>query len=76
MMCLYPNQAEVRALERGLDRIKDCIRDIDYRVSRVSQTATRIGDRLQVLLPYRVERCKSKVVLHGGTPLAFMHLHV
>lgn len=41
-------QADVRTLERVGERIKDGIRDIDSRVSRISQTATRIGDRLQV----------------------------
>lgn len=41
-------QAEVRTLERVSERIKDGIRDIDGRVSHISQTATRIGDRLQV----------------------------
>jgi hypothetical protein len=38
----------VAALERCVERIKAGVRDIDARVSRVSQTATRIGDRLQV----------------------------
>eukprot|EP00877_Chromochloris_zofingiensis_P003097 jgi/Chrzof1/12789/Cz07g07190.t1 len=52
-------KAEVRALERGLDRIKDCIRDIDYRVSRVSQTATRIGDRLQTAESMRVRSLEA-----------------
>ena len=37
-------------LERCVERIKAGVRDIDARVSRVSQTATRIGDRLQVRL--------------------------
>jgi hypothetical protein len=41
-------QAEVRTLERVSERIKGSIRDIDSRVTRISQTATRIGDRLQV----------------------------
>lgn len=31
-----------------MERIKTGVRDIDARVSKVSQTATRIGDRLQV----------------------------
>jgi hypothetical protein len=30
-----------------VERIKSGVRDIDARVSKVSQTATRIGDRLQ-----------------------------
>lgn len=37
----------MRALERGSEHIKDGVRDIDSRVSKLSQTATRIGDRLQ-----------------------------
>jgi hypothetical protein len=41
-------QAEVRTLERVSERIKDGIRDIDARATRISQTATRVGDRLQV----------------------------
>lgn len=41
-------QAEVYTLERVSDRIKEGIRDIDSRVTRISQTATRVGDRLQV----------------------------
>lgn len=47
-------QAEVRTLERVSERIKGSIRDIDSRVTRISQTATRIGDRLQVC-----GRCKG-----------------
>jgi hypothetical protein len=38
----------VRALERSSEGIKDGIRVVDSKVSRISQTATRIGDRLQV----------------------------
>jgi hypothetical protein len=30
-----------------VERIKGGVRDIDARVSKLSQTATRIGDRLQ-----------------------------
>jgi hypothetical protein len=41
-------QAEVRALERTSEGIKDGIRAVDSKVSRINQTATRIGDRLQV----------------------------
>jgi len=41
-------QAEVRALEKGLDSVKGSLRELDTRVARVSATATRIGDRLQV----------------------------
>eukprot|EP00775_Hariotina_reticulata_P013513 gene13513-13638_t len=40
-------KAEVKVLERVGERIKCGIRDIDSRVSHISQTATRIGDRLQ-----------------------------
>lgn len=43
-------QADVAGLERCVERIKSGVRDIDARVSKVSQTATRIGDRLQVRL--------------------------
>ncbi len=39
-------QAEVRSLEKSLERVKASIRDVDTRVGRVSQTATRVGDRL------------------------------
>lgn len=45
--CRAP-QAEVRTLERVSDRIKDCVRDLDARATHISQTATRVGDRLQV----------------------------
>lgn len=41
-------QAEVRTLEKLSERLKDGTRDIDSRVAHISQTATRIGDRLQV----------------------------
>ncbi|KAF8067429.1 SEC10a [Scenedesmus sp. PABB004] len=49
-------KAEVRTLERLAERIKAGIRDIDGRVSAVSQTATRVGDRLQTAEGLRV-RC-------------------
>jgi len=41
-------RADVAGLERCVERIKAGVRDIDARMSKVSQTATRIGDRLQV----------------------------
>eukprot|EP00878_Enallax_costatus_P010221 GHUV01010669.1.p1 GENE.GHUV01010669.1~~GHUV01010669.1.p1 ORF type:complete len:200 (+),score=45.51 GHUV01010669.1:647-1246(+) len=49
-------KAEVYTLERVSERIKDGIRDIDSRVTRISQTATRVGDRLQTAETLRV-RC-------------------
>lgn len=38
----------MRTLEKLSERLKDGTRDIDSRVAHISQTATRIGDRLQV----------------------------
>ncbi|WIA33366.1 hypothetical protein OEZ86_006503 [Tetradesmus obliquus] len=49
-------KAEVRTLERVSERIKDGIRDIDARATRISQTATRVGDRLQTAEGLRL-RC-------------------
>lgn len=47
--CLRPVfQAEVYTVDHVSERVKEGIRDIDSRVTRISQTATRIGDRLQV----------------------------
>jgi hypothetical protein len=47
----------VRALERGAERIKGGVRDIDARVGKLSQTATRIGDRLQ-----RADGCRVRAL--------------
>ncbi|GBF98327.1 hypothetical protein Rsub_10990, partial [Raphidocelis subcapitata] len=55
-------RADVAGLERCVERIKAGVRDIDARASRVSQTATRIGDRLQTAEAMRV-RCLEGVEL-------------
>jgi hypothetical protein len=55
-------QADVAGLERCVERIKAGVRDIDTRVGRVSQTATRIGDRLQTAEAMRV-RCLEALEL-------------
>ncbi|KAI8464865.1 MAG: exocyst complex component Sec10-domain-containing protein [Monoraphidium minutum] len=57
-------RADVSGLERCLERIKAGVRDVDARVSRVSQTATRIGDRLQTAEAMRV-RCLEAQELIG-----------
>lgn len=49
-------KAEVRTLEKLSERLKDGTRDIDSRVAHISQTATRIGDRLQTAEAVRL-RC-------------------
>jgi exocyst complex component 5 len=40
-------RGEVKQIERGLESAKDSFRQLDSHMVRVSQTATRIGDRLQ-----------------------------
>jgi hypothetical protein len=47
-------------LERVSERIKDGIRDIDARATRISQTATRVGDRLQVIIASNQQHLATK----------------
>lgn len=40
-------------LEKGVDGLFDSFARLDSRISSVGQTAAKIGDHLQVSLPYR-----------------------
>lgn len=42
------SQHAVRALERAIDQTRDNFKGLDQCIARVTATATRIGDRLQV----------------------------
>lgn len=61
-------QAEVRTLERVSERMKDGIRDIDARTTRISQTATRVGDRLQVSWPCKQQQATNSSSTGSSTP--------
>lgn len=48
MMVLPCVQDEIEAIERNSEEMREAFKDLEGRMSKVSQTATRIGDRLQV----------------------------
>ena len=47
MLCLYL-QAEMTELEAVVEEVQEGFQALDQQMSRAGQTATKIGDRLQV----------------------------
>lgn len=46
--CIWRGQAQVTELEAVVEEVHDQFQSLDQQMSRASQTATKVGDRLQV----------------------------